>query len=57
MNVLILGAAGYIGAKLTENILSNNHTVYVQTGGYKNEEYYKQKYIKYKTKYLQKKIK
>ena len=40
-----------------KTLQSENHTVYVQTGGNKNEKYYKQKYIKYKTKYLQKKIK
>ena len=44
-----------------KTLQSNNHTVYVQTAGnknkeyYKNEEYYKKKYIKYKIKYLQKK--
>ena len=40
-----------------KTLQSNNHTVYIQAGGNKNEEYYKNKYIKYKTKYLQKKIK
>ena len=40
-----------------KTLKSPKHTTYVQTGGYKNEEYYKQKYIKYKTKYLQEKIK
>ena len=44
-----------------KTLKSSNHTTYVQAGGgkneEKNEEYYKQKYIKYKTKYLQKKIK
>lgn len=40
-----------------KTLKSPTHTTYVQTGGYKNEEYYKQKYIKYKTKYLQEKIK
>jgi thiol-disulfide isomerase/thioredoxin len=40
-----------------KTLKSPTHTTYVQTGGYKNEEYYKKKYIKYKTKYLQEKIK
>jgi hypothetical protein len=40
-----------------KTLKSSSHTTYIQTGGYKNEEHYKQKYIKYKTKYLQEKIK
>ena len=40
-----------------KTLQSNDHTLYIHTGGEKNEEYYKQKYIKYKNKYLQEKIK
>ena len=40
-----------------KTLKSNDHTLYLHTGGEKNEEYYKQKYIKYKNKYLQEKIK
>jgi len=40
-----------------KTLQSNNHTLYLHTGGELNEEYYKQKYIKYKNKYLQEKIK
>ena len=52
-----------------KTLKSPNHTLYIQAGGEyvenienvknveKNEEYYKLKYIKYKTKYLQEKIK
>jgi hypothetical protein len=40
-----------------KTLKSEKYTLYVQAGGNKNEEYYKYKYIKYKTKYLQEKIK